>query len=70
MTRGTAARSGQDGLDRGDDLVRMRVVGGVAGTGDDDDATVCQALVEGDRGVAEDGQALAAEHLEDGLANG
>ena len=48
----------------------MRVVGGVAGAVDDDDAAVGQPRVERDRRVAEDRQALAAEDLEDGLADG
>ena len=48
----------------------MGVVGGVAGAVDDDDAAVRQPLVEGDGRVAEDRQALAAEELEDRLADG
>ena len=48
----------------------MGVVGRVAGAVDDDDAAVGQPLVERDGRVAEDRQALAAEELQDRLADG
>ena len=41
--------SGEEPLDRGDDLFRMRVVRGVAGPIDDDDPPIGEALIEGGR---------------------
>src|SRR6478736_1195476 len=68
--RRAAAPSGQELLDCRDHPVGMRVVGRVTGSIDDDDAAVSQPLVERERSVAEDGHALAAEELEDRLADG
>ena len=42
----------------------MGVMGGVAGTRDDDDAAVYQALVEGGRRLVERRRAVAAQELE------
>jgi hypothetical protein len=47
----------------------MRVVGGVTGTVDDDDAAIGEPRVEGDGRLAEDRDALATEDLEDRLAD-
>jgi hypothetical protein len=52
-----------------DDGIGMRVVGGVARAIDDRDATVRQPRIEGEGRRAKDGDALAAEQLEDGLAD-
>ena len=69
VSHGRERRLSEERATRLDDRVGMGVVGGVAGAGDDDDPAVGEARVERPVASREGRQAVAAEQLEDRLAD-